>query len=126
MNQFITKEALQELQKTLIPVGQKLGQGGQFVWETYYRQQMVIAVQEVLYSAFALAMLGTAVWWGRFSYKKVKADIYSDFAFLSLMGVLMLLFFGVIVLVINAPGAIGHFLNPNYYIIQDLLSIIKH
>jgi len=117
MDKIISKEAIGELQKALVPVVTKLGQGGEWVYRTYYKQQIVIGVQNLVGALIGFVVLIIA--WRVFPTvkKESKGDLWFLWGIFILIGVVVFIGFGI--------EAIGRLINPDYYLLQDLLSIIK-
>ena len=114
----ISKEAIQELQKTIAPVVENLGQGGEVMYEVYRRQVYVDAFTNyggyVLFGAYCLAIL--------MHLKKSWQKYSEDKSDKSLMVFYWLCVIVVIFLILwNVTNMAARLINPDYYVIQDIL-----
>lgn len=126
MDKIITKEAIGELQKALTPVVTKLGQGGEFVYETYYKQQIVYGVLNMIEGILGLGILFATYKFYIYAFKKNKEE--GSYSGWDLSGSLIGIFgslLGITLILICFPEAIGRLINPDYYLLQELLSIVK-
>lgn len=120
-NPLITKEAIQELQKALVPVAEKLGQGGEWVYKVYYKQQIVYGVQGIMGFILALVLLLITYIAIRKAIKNETSDTWGTVAVVLILITIPALVIGTTELF----QSVGRILNPDYYVLQDLLSIIK-
>ncbi len=123
-NPVINKEAIQQLQIALTPVVEKLGQGGEWVYKVYYKQQIVYGTQWLIAAVLFLGVLIALLT----NFKKLKQwdDESGGYDKGFLPGLAIFGMFGAFALFLVCIGAsVGRFINPDYYILQDLLSIIK-
>lgn len=122
-NPIITKEAIVELQNALTPVVQKLGQGGEWVYKVYYKQQIVYGIQSIL--GVLLVILG---WFliGKML-KKAEWDFGTPDNFYAVATIVGSIFLTMATFYVSVSlfGGVGRLINPDYYILQELLSIIK-
>lgn len=120
-NPLITKEAIQELQKALVPVAEKLGQGGEWVYKVYYKQQIVYGIQGIMGFILALILLLLTYIVIKKSIKNETSDTWVTLAVLLMLITIPALFIGTAELF----KSVGRIINPDYYVLQDLLTIIK-
>ena len=116
----ITKEAIQELQKTIGPVVEKLGHNGEFMYEVYRRQVYVDAFTSdggyLLFWIFCLAMV--------ISSKKIWIKLSDDSDQLVMVVYWVLISLGIYQTLCSLTNMAAKLINPDYYAIQEILSIM--
>lgn len=132
MNGIISKEAILELQKVLTPVMSKLGKGGDYVYRAYYKQQMIQAFTNFIWVGFfaVVAWVGFKLWQSANIQQKrdrKESSYYRMSENVFWMRVFAIMFWASALLLIpmTIGNSIGRLMNPDYYLIQDLLSIVQ-
>ena len=90
------------------------------VWEVYLKQQIVIGVELIIAGFLMISIGGFLLYKLR---KYYKSDDYDgdDFEHFLILGYMFLpIIIGVGLLLIGS--SIGHFINPEYYVIQKLIT----
>ena len=124
MNSLLNEETLKQLKEMFSLVAEKLGQGGEFVYRVYRRQIYVEAVRDLLSMSFGLLLLwGVKRTWESLqkTWKTSSDGGEVVFGFFWILG----LGLGLLCLFSGLYGFLSKLINPDYYVIQKLLEIVK-
>lgn len=117
-------DQVKQIVQALTPLAQKLGQGAEHVYAVYVKQSIVTGVSDVIFGIFWLAV-GALVIKGATKLFKFAGqedeEYYIPFFFLLLaVGILIVgQGFGLF------TNAAGHFINPEYDALQNILCSVK-
>lgn len=105
----------------------KLGVAADQVIEVYSKQVIVEGIQQ-LFVAAVLVGLGILSTFLFVKFVKNAEEYFDDFEIGALFYGIMLvigMIFGAVSLCVDVPEAIGKLLNPEYYMIKDIISMFK-
>lgn len=124
-------EQVTQIKEALAPLTEKLGQGAEFVYETYVRQAIMQGVIQVSIAALFLIVVLLAATKGRvWITKKIAAENAKSYGdpelFLGggiFVGLVCLALLCVAVGLIS--DGVMHLTNPHYYAIKDLVASVR-
>lgn len=123
---MITNEGIRELTKALMPLATKIGQTGEFVYETYRRQVYVQVITEnggwILFNIFLLIPAIKII--KHFNHGRKKNPGDEDWV-LGLVLSWILLSVVVFFILSNSTLAVARLWNPDYYVISGLLEQVR-
>lgn len=124
MNPNNIKQSIQAVIDGLTPLAQKLGVPLGQLWEVMVRQNYVYAVYNIVYVICGVIMLYGAWKWNLWIIKRKSENSFSD-SDIGYIGVIIISILASVIILTSATEAIGRFVNPPYYIIQDITHLIQ-
>lgn len=105
----------------------KLGVAADQVIEVYSKQVIVEGVQQLVLAAVLITLaIVSAVLFAKFAKNAAEYfDEYEIFAFFYCIILLIVMVFGLVSLCVDVPEGIGKLVNPEYYMIKDIVSMFK-
>jgi hypothetical protein len=118
----MNENTIEQIKLALQPIAEKIGEGAEFGWEVIIRQQYVNAIMGGVWFVVSLLMIGLGVWLFKKLYKKDANYNEND-----LLWVVSGVLFPILLLIAatSFETLITRLLNPAYYAIEFLLTIIK-
>jgi len=120
MKELLNEKTQEELLKMLSSISEKLGQGSEFVFHAYYKQVYVHAFGNLLVAVLGASLLLVAIILTS-KVRELANKMYDDgiWIFWGFMVVV-----GIILFTIGSYNFVVRIVNPDYYVIQDLLTAI--
>lgn len=134
---MLADTTIEQIQKALAPLAEKLGEGAKYAWYVYYRQTIVEAIIELV---FVVIFLGVAITLAIVAYKTGKTaylsrkkvetsrlwtaeeNVKTMICFLSSASSVLLFIFAAA----NLHEGLTHLINPGYYTINRILTQFVH
>lgn len=122
---------MNEILKRLDLIGEKLGEGVAFSWETFVRQAFLVdgvwgLISNLIVASLACGgLLLTVKLWAKGREADNEGDYQSDLLY-TIGGVLVGLAAVVLfpVAIVGAINSISHLINPQYYALTDLAKLV--
>lgn len=114
-------ETVQQIQEALTPLANKLGEGAEFVYATYVRQQVITGILATAVGAIAMVI---AILIAKILLKAAaKVDEYDKDGYYAALATTVVL--GALFGIGFIFDGLQHLLNPHYYAIQTLLDTVR-
>jgi len=120
MKELLNEKTQEELLKMLSSISEKLGQGSEFVFHAYYKQVYVHAFGNLLVAVLGASLLLVAIILTS-KVRELANKMYDDGIWI-FWGLTIIV--GVFLLIMSLYQFVGKMVNPDYYVIQDLLTTL--
>ena len=113
-----------ELKPLLISLGEKLGQGGDFVWEAIMRQQYFDGFISLFWGIVGIILLVIGIKLILWVIREIKKDEYPDVCF-HLFWIIPIVIFAFFFSGCNLETSFKKFTNPNYTALENIIDLVK-
>jgi len=113
-----------ELKPLLVSLGEKLGQGGEFVWETLLRQQFIDGFICLFWGIVGIVLLIVGIKCFEWVRRELKKNKYTDVIF-NLFWIVPLIVFAFFFGGYNLERSLVKFANPNYAALENVLELVN-